>query len=132
MRRRIFPGLHLMGSVLLVGALLTLSSAQAVPAMPGSPGETATDAGPPPDFGSPEMAAAGRQVFERNNCIQCHGAGGLGGVRLVGNSLTPMEAYQTISRGRIRGAMRMPMWQGVLTEQELWEVASYVISLQAQ
>ena len=117
--------------ILSLGLLLALPSAIAMPVMQNGPGAAADASVPPPDFGSPAQVAAGRQVFERNNCIQCHGAGGLGGVRLAGNQLTPMEAYQTIAQGRIRGAMRMPMWQGVLSEQEIWQVAGYVISLQA-
>ncbi len=83
----------------------------------------------PAGFGSAAMVAAGSQLYGAKNCTQCHGIGGTGGVRLAGNQLEPEEIFETIAQGRIRGAMRMPMWQGLLTDEEIWQLAAYVHSL---
>lgn len=114
---------------LLAGFLFALL-AQGLAAMPlgAEPSATARPA-VPAGFGSAAMAAAGSQLYGAKNCTQCHGIGGTGGVRLVGNQLEPEEIFETISQGRIRGAMRMPMWQGILTDEEIWQLAAYVHSL---
>jgi mono/diheme cytochrome c family protein len=101
-----------------------------VHAMPPAAGGTPAALPEIPDrLMTPEMIDAGRLLFSQKNCTQCHGVGGTGGVKLVGNTLDPLAAFLTISNGRTRGAMRMPMWKGILSEDEIWQLSAYVMSL---
>ena len=97
---------------------------------------TAEDAPTPPQSSSskpnlsdPGTVDAGRALFTGANCGLCHGADGTGGVRLVGNTLDADRAHDTIANGRIHGNMRMPSWKGVFTDDQIWQLTAYVLSL---
>ncbi|MGH9533646.1 MAG: c-type cytochrome [Terriglobales bacterium] len=89
---------------------------------------------------TPQMLAAGKQVFSIN-CVPCHGADGLGnGPRSAGLSPAPRDfhdptskftngtsiitLYHTVSDG-VSGTS-MPAWAGVLTPTQRMDAAHYV------
>lgn len=81
--------------------------------------------------GGTAAIAVGRAAFEARGCTACHGAQGEGGVRLAGNTLDREAIIETISEGRMRGGLRMPPWGGVISEEEIGQLADYVLSLGA-
>jgi mono/diheme cytochrome c family protein len=76
--------------------------------------------------------AAGKQIF-LTNCITCHGKAGEGGIGpnltddyyLHGRGMT--NTVQTITNGV--AAKGMISWRGILKEEQIRQVASYVLSL---
>jgi cytochrome c oxidase cbb3-type subunit 3 len=78
----------------------------------------------------PDMISAGRQLFQDKQCTYCHGQSGNGAIKLAGRSdLEPAYIFETIGEGRVKGSLRMPSWRGVLTDEQIWEVTAYIISL---
>ena len=76
----------------------------------------------------------GQLLFQKMNCAGCHthGGGGMGPALSddewrYGGSMEQIVA--SIDQGRPNG---MPSWRGKLTEQQMWQLASYVRSLSAQ
>jgi cytochrome c oxidase cbb3-type subunit 3 len=74
----------------------------------------------------------GRFLYERMNCAYCHGIEGKGG---MGPDLTDgtwryggsdVDVFNSIYRGRAKG---MPAWGPMLTENQIWELATYVRAL---
>ena len=85
------------------------------------------------NLNDPTMIAAGRQLFQDKQCAYCHGPNGNGAIKLAGrNDLEPNYVFDTISQGRSKGALRMPSWRGVLTEEQIWQATAYVLWLAAQ
>ena len=90
----------------------------------------------------PEPSQAGRELF-RLHCQSCHGVEGLGDGPLS-KALTPVPRdltqgpykqgcgpgaiVKTLQRGVENSAMAS--YKGVLTEDEMWQLARYVRSLQ--
>jgi mono/diheme cytochrome c family protein len=93
-----------------------------------------------PFKGNADAASAGKEVYT-TNCASCHGDSGKGDGP-AGASLDPKAADLTaaakedgedfflwrISEG---GAMApfnssMPAWKGILTEEQIWQVTSYI------
>ena len=106
---------------------------------------TLADASPSPS-GSPAAALPGDpnngQTVYAQNCATCHGnslEGGIGATlnpidKLPGvpSSLDPTFLIQVITAGRTHQAgdpkqADMPAWQGKLSDQEIKDVASYII-----
>lgn len=79
---------------------------------------------------SVEGAKAGRAIFLRH-CMQCHLGSGTGGVGadltddqwVIGS--TPQDIINVIAAGTTNG---MPGWSGVLSAEEIGQVAGWVIS----
>lgn len=84
-------------------------------------------------------AGPGGQVF-RNNCVSCHGAQGHGdgpaGVALEPSPKNLAEfskvagddyLFWRISTGRPGTAM--PPWKGVLSDEQIWQVISFIRTL---
>jgi mono/diheme cytochrome c family protein len=113
------------------------------------PYATVVDVGWPPP-GSPEsLAEAGRQVFERSDCWECHGQLGRGdgpkadrltddwGLPMRATDLemawkfrggsTPMDAYLRLTTGL--DGTPMPSYAQTLNDEERWQAAYYVASL---
>ena len=75
---------------------------------------------------------AGKKIFE-TNCITCHGKAGEGGIGpnltddfyLHGPGMT--NAYKTITNGF--AAKGMISWRGILKDDQIKQVASYIISI---
>jgi mono/diheme cytochrome c family protein len=91
-----------------------------------------------PAFGPPNLAV-GEKLFIRN-CAGCHGPEGRGDGSMRFSSMTPPRnlthrgeyryghGYQGVFRTVKYGVGKdMPAWQGRLSEQELVEVANYVL-----
>ena len=75
---------------------------------------------------------AGRETFVRFNCSGCHGGRAGGG---MGPSLRdkvwryggkPVDIFDSISQGR---GMGMPAWGTRITQQQIWQLVSYIDSL---
>jgi len=88
------------------------------PAETGGGGEAAPEGDP----------AAGKEVFMSAGCVSCHtlsdaGATGTVGPNLDESSISFEDAFQTITNGR--GGM--PPFGGQLEEQQIADVAAYVV-----
>jgi mono/diheme cytochrome c family protein len=77
----------------------------------------------------PQTIAAGHQLFLEKQCAHCHGEDGRGGVNLARRTLDPAGVFQSISDGREKNGIRMPAWRDVLTDDEIWQAAAYVLSI---
>jgi len=83
-----------------------------------------------PNLRDPGMISAGSQLFQEKQCAYCHGQGGNGAIKLAGRSdLEPAYIFETIAEGRAKGALRMPSWRGVLTDDQIWQATAYVMSI---
>lgn len=83
-----------------------------------------------PDLKAPEIISAGHDLYVEKHCSHCHGVAGEGGVNLVKRELTdPAYVFEAIADGRERGGIRMPAWREVLSDQEIWQVTAYVLSM---
>ena len=80
----------------------------------------------------------GETVYGQN-CATCHGASLEGGIgpafnpieKLPGvsNPLDPAYLIDTITNGKTTGSKVMPAWKDKLSEQDIKDVASYIIQL---
>ena len=78
----------------------------------------------------PGMISAGSQLFQEKQCTYCHGQGGNGAIKLAGRSdLEPAYIFEAIADGRVKGAVRMPSWRDVLTDEQIWQATAYIMSL---
>ena len=73
----------------------------------------------------------GQRLYSNFNCVGCHayGGGNIGPALMDENWIYGGRIEQivaTLAQGRPNG---MPSWQGVLTEQQMWQIAAYVRSL---
>ena len=74
----------------------------------------------------------GQRLYEWNNCVGCHARGGGGiGPPLMAEvwryGKEPANIYTSIVEGRPNG---MPAWRGKLTEYEVWQLVTYVQTLE--
>ena len=68
-------------------------------------------------------AQAGRELFVKLNCADCHGftaKGGYGG--------TPAQLFKSIYEGRPKG---MPAWGAALSPNDIWQLVAYILILWA-
>jgi len=93
-----------------------------------------------PLAGDADAAAAGKEVYT-TNCASCHGDSGKGDGP-AGASLDPKPGdlptavkevgvdylYWRISEGGVMAPFNssMPAWKGILTEEQIWQVVSYI------
>src|SRR5688572_5942199 len=83
-----------------------------------------------PDLKHPEVIAAGKALFQKKQCSTCHGARGDGGVNLTKRDLSDSNhVFQAIAEGREKGGLRMPAFREVMSDQEIWLTAAFVISI---
>ena len=83
-----------------------------------------------PNLKDPGMISAGGQLFREKQCTYCHGLGGNGAIKLAGRSdLEPAYIFGAIADGRVKGAVRMPSWRDVLTDEQIWQATAYIMSL---
>ena len=91
----------------------------------GGGGEHAGEAPAPPPPTGGANPSRGQAVFAQN-CSGCHGAdggGGNGGPSLKGTGITMQQALTQIQNG----GGGMPAFKGTLTEQQIRDVAAYVV-----
>jgi cytochrome c oxidase cbb3-type subunit 3 len=84
-----------------------------------------------PYYDNAQAVATGRQLYNRFNCVGCHfnGGGGIGPALMddtwiYGGRLDQIHA--SIEQGRPNG---MPAWHGKLTDEQIWQIATYVRSM---
>jgi mono/diheme cytochrome c family protein len=83
-----------------------------------------------PNLGDPAVVEAGHALFLEKHCSHCHGATGEGGVNLTRRDLSnPAYVFEAIAGGRERGSLRMPAFREMLSDEEIWQAAAYVMSL---
>jgi mono/diheme cytochrome c family protein len=93
-------------------------------------GAAHADDGEKPNLKDPSVISAGHHLYLEKHCSHCHGADGNGGVNLTRRDLAdPDYVFRAIAEGRERGSLRMPAWREVLTDEEIWQAAAYVISI---
>ena len=95
-------------------------------------GNAAYSQGDVPDLKDPNMIAAGHELFLQKQCAHCHGEDGRGGINLARRDLDPKGVFQSIAEGREKSGLRMPAWRGVMTDEEIWKAAAYVLSISHQ
>ena len=85
-----------------------------------------------PFEGNKQAVAIGGKLFVAYNCIDCHGADGAGA---MGPSFqdgrwhfggSPGAVFESIYQGRPDG---MPAWGGRISNDEIWQLVSYLRSL---
>jgi mono/diheme cytochrome c family protein len=74
--------------------------------------------------------ARGEKRFNQS-CVYCHGNRGSGGKakKLQGRNFDPDYLFKTITKGKRRGALVMPPWEKTFSEQERWELVTFILSL---
>jgi mono/diheme cytochrome c family protein len=85
-----------------------------------------------PNLKDPKVIAAGHDLFLAKQCAHCHGADGKGGINLARRELDPKSVFQSIADGREKSGLRMPAWRDVMTDEEIWQVTAYVMSISQQ
>lgn len=108
-----------------------LALAGLLAAFPGAP--AAAEPVPSIDLEAPETIRNGSTRFNQS-CVYCHGhagSGGKGATLQRRTDLTPAALFTVIANGRKRGALVMPPWKNTLNEEEIWELAAYILSLRA-
>ena len=85
-----------------------------------------------PNLKDPQVIAAGHALFLAKQCAHCHGADGTGGINLARRELDPQGVFQSIAEGREKSGLRMPAWRDVMTDEEIWQVTAYVMSISQQ
>jgi mono/diheme cytochrome c family protein len=108
----------------------TISTMMGVVAFLGFTGAAHSVDNAVPDLNDPEVISAGHNLYLEKHCSHCHGPTGEGGVNLVKRELSnPSYVFDAIADGRERGGLRMPAWRDVLSDQEIWQVTAYVVSI---
>ena len=87
------------------------------------------DADEMPNLSDAKIIAAGHALFLEKQCAHCHGEDGTGGVNLTRRVLDAKGVFISIADGREKNGVRMPAWREVLTDQEIWDAAAYVLSI---
>jgi heme/copper-type cytochrome/quinol oxidase subunit 2/cytochrome c5 len=90
-------------------------------------GEEAAEGGETAEAGGAPNAEAGKEVFA-NNCSICHGSDGLGGNGGPDLTTMPKAKEQAGAEEQVtNGGGGMPPFSGVLSEEEIKNVAAYVV-----
>ena len=102
---------------------LPLALCLAVPAMAQQP---------PINLHDPAVIAAGQKLFNKNCAGYCHGKDGLVGRGPSLRGRTDLDAddiHDTITFGRRDSGKIMPSWKGQLSDQQIWELTAFIMSL---
>jgi mono/diheme cytochrome c family protein len=87
---------------------------------------------PPFDLRDPKQIAAGLQTFNATCTQYCHGKDGrIGrGPELRRRpDLSAEQIHATIANGRRESSKVMPSWKGSLTDETIWQLTAYIVSL---
>ena len=108
-------------ALLATGLLWTpLAGAQEISARPSAE-----------DLRKSEWIEAGRARFVKT-CAYCHGYEGDAGKHVPFREhldWDPAQIHAVITNGRQRGANVMPAWQGTISDDEIWRITAYILSL---
>ena len=139
-RRSIMVIVGLLLSLLLAGCGGSENAATPATSLerPAVPAEYAGKSNP---FGSESISVeAGKTVYQQN-CVTCHGEQGMGDGPAAGGlnpkpqplaanqeGLEDAYLYWRIAEGGLRAPFRsaMPSWKAMLNEDEIWQVISYL------
>lgn len=111
--------LKILSRAVLANLVITGAALAVAPPIPG------------PAKSGDAMVDAGAKRFNQN-CVYCHGNAGSGGkaASLQGrDDLTKEYVSDVIANGKQRGSFIMPAWKGSFNEQQIQELASYILSL---
>ncbi len=77
-----------------------------------------------------QSVAKGEKRFNQS-CVYCHGNRGSGGKakKLQGRNFDADYLFKTITKGKRRGALVMPPWEKTFSDQERWELVTFILSL---
>jgi mono/diheme cytochrome c family protein len=82
-----------------------------------------------PDLKDPKTIAAGHELYLAKQCAHCHGPDGKGGINLARRELDPQGVFQSIGDGRQKSGLRMPAWRSVMSDEDIWKVTAYILSI---
>ncbi len=82
---------------------------------------------------NPEQSIASGEKRFNQSCVYCHGNLGSGGKakKLQGRNFDPDYLFKTITKGKRRGSLVMPPWEKTFSDEERWELVSFILSLSA-
>ncbi len=90
-----------------------------------------------PFDGRTELVEEGRSLFNQY-CSHCHGPNAVQGerprdlrrliLRYEGNA--PAVYYETVNKGRMEKGM--PIWNGVLSDEVIWQIYTYLQTVQTE
>ena len=87
---------------------------------------------PPFDLNQAAVITAGESLFNRRCAGKCHGLDAFAGEDAPSlrerSHLTPLIAYVMITYGK--PATAMPPWKERLSDEDIWRLVAYVVSLQ--
>jgi mono/diheme cytochrome c family protein len=125
----------MMGAIVLLAKEDEEEGGHEAAATETTPGETAPEPGgtePPPPPAEPEGQgdpAAGEQVFASAGCGGCHTLEAAGSAGTVGPNLDETKPDQALVIDRVtNGEGVMPAFEGQLSEQEIQNVAAFVVA----
>ena len=72
-----------------------------------------------PNLKDPKMISAGHALFLEKQCAH----------KLTRRVLDAKGVFVSIANGREKNGIRMPAWREVLTDEEIWEAAAYILSI---
>ena len=84
------------------------------------------------DLADPDVIRRGGESFNGVCAGYCHGTSGTAkrGPALRNRpELDEMRLYDTILNGRRRSGNPMPGWKGLLSDEEIWTLVAYIVSL---
>ncbi len=85
----------------------------------------AAPAGDKPAGFAPESIEKGRKMY-RQFCLRCHGPEMVGGNNAFDLRTFPVEQPERFVNSVLNGKRAMPPWKGIITEEEISHIWSYV------
>lgn len=104
---------------LLLASSLLISVAHAEDAAPAAP------AADKPVVITPESIEKGRTMYRRL-CLRCHGPEMVGGNNAFDLRTFPLDQHDRFVNSVTNGKRAMPPWKGIITEEEISHLWSYV------
>jgi mono/diheme cytochrome c family protein len=84
------------------------------------------------DLADPDVIEKGGEMFNGLCAGYCHGTNGTakrGPALRSRPELDENTLHYTIVNGRSRGGNPMPAWGGTLSEEQIWTIIAYIVSL---
>jgi len=135
MRRAALIALAALGLALLVAACggeddKTTAPETVVGSVPAETGAPPAETGAEPSAPAGEGdAAAGEAVFASAGCVSCHTLEAAGSTGTVGPNLDEAKPDHDLVVDRVtNGSGAMPSFSGTLSEQQIQDVAAYVVA----